>query len=661
LHNKRKACLFTCICWLLCSGAGYGQAERGMVTGVVTNAAGTPLPGVTVRLTHVLLETSTETRTDNTGSFRVTDLRPGPYRATVSDRDQGVAADFTVDPGQERRVDLRLQPGGVPAPEPPAVGPADQELRPDRGLDFVPTPDRWRLELPAWQRYPPELGRDYPYVRGRTLDPYNQNVLKGDRPIFGQDVFFVLTGLAETVAEYRRVPTPSGVSTERPGSEQFFGNGRQYGVVPIGVVSAELFKGDTAFKPRTWAVRATSVFSLNYLNTRERNVVDVTPEAGTTRRREDVALQEAFGEVKILDVGANYDFVSVRVGIQPFNSDFRGFLFRDTNLGVRVFGTSGRNRNQWNVALFDQLEKETNSELNLFERRKQRVFIANYYRQDFLTPGYSISPSFHANRDDGEELFFDANGFLVRPSPIGLVQPHRIRAYYAGIGGDGHIGSLNLTHQFYQAFGRDEFNGVSGKEVDIEAQFAAVELSVDRNWFRPKGAFVFASGDGDPDDDRARGFDAVFDEPNIAGGPFSFWNRQSIRLTQTLVGLVGRNSILPSLRSSKSEGQASFVNPGLFLYSGGVDAELTRKLTMSANVNYMRFHRTAPLERLLFQPSLDKNIGLDASVGFQYRPKLNDNIIVVAGAAVFKPSQGFRHLLTNDVLYTPFAALTVVY
>ena len=137
--------------------------------------------------------------------------------------------------------------------------------------------------------------------------------------------------------------------------------------------------------------------------------------------------------MKLFDVGANFDFVSVRAGIQPFTSDFRGFLFRDTNLGVRLFGTWGRNRNQWNVAYFDQLEKETNSELNLFDGRNQHVVVANYYRQDFLTPGYTISPSFHANFDDGEEFFFDANGFLVRPSPVGVIQPHRVRSYYAGL------------------------------------------------------------------------------------------------------------------------------------------------------------------------------------------------------------------------------------
>src|ERR1019366_6274288 len=257
----------------------------------------------------------------------------------------------------------------------------------------------------------------------------------------------------------------------------------------------ELFKGDTAFAPRAWAFRVTPAFNVNYVNVGERNIVEPTPEPGTTRRRSDVALQEAFAELKVADVGSHYDFISIRAGIQPFNSDFRGFLFRDTNLGVRLFGNWGSNRNQWNVAYFDQLEKDTNSELNLMSRRNQHVVVANYYRQDFLTPGYTISPSFHANLDHGDQSYFDANGFLVRPAPVGVVQPHRVTAYYAGLGGDGHWGRLNVTHQFYQAFGVDEFNGIAAQKVRINAQFAAAEVSVDHDWWRIKGAVIAASGD----------------------------------------------------------------------------------------------------------------------------------------------------------------------
>src|SRR5260221_9717925 len=47
-------------------------------------------------------------------------------------------------------------------------------------------------------------------------------------------------------------------------------------------------------------------------------------------------------------------------------------------------------------------------------------------------------------------------------------------------------------------------------------------------------------------------------------------------LTQTGVGLVQPNSILPSLRSSKIEGQANFINPGILIYNAGFDVEVTR-------------------------------------------------------------------------------------
>ena len=165
----------------------------------------------------------------------------------------------------------------------------------------------------------------------------------------------------------------------------------------------------------------------------------------------------------------------------------------------------------------------------------------------------------------------------------------------------------------------------------------AAELSVDHDWWRLKGSFVYASGDRDPEDNQAKGFDAIFDNPNIAGGPFSFWNREGIRLTQTLVGLTARSSILPSLRSSKTEGQANFVNPGLFLYNGGFEADLTQKLTMQLNANYLQFQYVEPLQRVLFQSNIEKTIGMDYSVGFQWRPTLNDQIIVTGGASLFMP------------------------
>src|SRR5262249_22966988 len=65
------------------------------------------------------------------------------------------------------------------------------------GTDFVPVDDRWRIALPAWDRWP----------RGLPDDSYHQNVLKGDYPIFGtQNLFLNVTALSDTFAEARRLP-----------------------------------------------------------------------------------------------------------------------------------------------------------------------------------------------------------------------------------------------------------------------------------------------------------------------------------------------------------------------------------------------------------------------------------------------------------------------
>ena len=148
---------------------------------------------------------------------------------------------------------------------------------------------------------------------------------------------------------------------------------------------------------------------------------------------------------------------------------------------------------------------------------------------------------------------------------IGSARRHTVKAGYFGINGDGHIGWLNVSNHYYFAFGHDDFNPIAGKKTKIRAKMAAVEASVDRDWLRFRASAFFASGDKNPTDDKATGFDAILDDPNFVGGQFSYWNRQGIRLVSTDVGLVQGNSLLPRLRSSKTEGQANFVNPGIFI------------------------------------------------------------------------------------------------
>lgn len=523
------------------------------------------------------------------------------------------------------------------------------------GSDFLPLPDRWRIGLPPG------------YVqntRGSLLDPYGQNVLKGDYPIIGDDIFLVATFVSDTLGEARRLPTPRSVSSRDAGSFDFFSQGESFSIVQSFVASFELFAGDTSYKPRDWEFRATLVENFNYLRANERQVVDIDFREGRERFDEKFSVQELFYEEHLRDMSPNYDVFTVRAGIQGFSSDFRGFLYSDNEPGFRVFGNLDNNKVQYNLIYLRQFEKDSNSGLLSFSDRDQSVFIANIYRQDFIWPGYTAQLSFHGNWDNSsQERAFDQNGFLVRPAPLGTIGPKRVEAYYLGWAGDGHIGRLNITHQFYQALGRESSNPLSTAEdgLNINAQFFAVELSYDQDYIRYRASFAYASGDRNPSDNSATGFDSIFDNPNFAGGGISFFTRQAVRLTGSGVGLTQRNSFLPDLRTSKEQGQANFVNPGLLLYNVGMDVELTPKLKLIGNATYLQFANTSSLEEILQDNKISSDIGWDLSLGLLYRPLLNNNIIVNAGGAVLIPAQGFRDLYTNETLYSAFLGVTLTY
>jgi len=535
------------------------------------------------------------------------------------------------------------------------------------GLDFTPVEDRWRIGFPNWDRY--QRGHpwqdDYQYVEGNRWDPYHQNVLKGDYPIWGQNVFLTVTALDQLLIEARQVPTPTSPfeSTSNPDSAEFFGDPDQFFLVNNLVVSLDLVHGNGVFRPADWRVKVTQIFNMNSLTVDELGVVNPDVRQGKSRFRTDYALEEWFFETKIADLSANYDFMSLRAGSQFFTSDFRGFVFADTNRMVRVFGNGQANRDQFNLVFVDQTEKETNSLLNTFDDRQQNTIIANFYEQDFIWPGYTVQASYHFNRDQATFLF-DRNDFLARPDPVGVYAPHEVRAHYLGFAGDGHINRFNISHAFYWALGRDELNPLAGSPQSIDAQMAALELSYDRDWMRFRASYFYASGDDNVYDDRARGFDTIFDNPVFAGGQFSYWQRQQVKLLG--VNLVQRNSLVPDLRSSKFQGQTNFVNPGLHLLNAGVDADLTPKLKLITNINCLWFDETQPLETFVFQSDIHRFIGIDMSAGVEYRPLLNNQVVFLAGLSALAPGQGFRDLYNPlvggvDTLFAGFVDAVIAY
>ena len=179
---------------------------------------------------------------------------------------------------------------------------------------------------------------------------------------------------------------------------------------------------------------------------------------------------------------------------------------------------------------------------------------------------------------------------------------------------------------------------------------------------RPRAGFFYATGDDSPRDRDASGFDSIFDAQTFAGGGFSFFNRLGLRLAGSGLALVERGSLLPSLRSSKLEGQPNFVNPGLQLATAGFDVDVTPRLKTTFTANYLRFDKVQSLEAVLFQDRIRRELGTDLSIGFIYRPYLNNNVVVVLGGAAFLPAAGFTDIYEkDDTLFHVFTNLTFTF
>ncbi|MBX7144246.1 MAG: hypothetical protein K1X79_07325 [Oligoflexia bacterium] len=517
--------------------------------------------------------------------------------------------------------------------------------------DFVSVPDRWRQ-----------------FYKGKFYDPYNQNVLKGDIPVFGapgHEWFFESTIISDTLLERRALPLPvGGPSTNSSESTDTFGERRQGIINENLLTSFSLYKGATSFKPPEFEFRLTPVFNYNYVDIEETGVLRVNPEYGNTRDDNHMGLQDAFVDIHLADLSERYDFLSLRAGIQNFISDFRGFVFSDSAPGVRLFGNYENNIWQYNLAWFSRLDKDTNSGLNTFDSRHEQVFLANIYHQDLPIPGHGISFSVLHRRDSAGDFAddYDNNGFLVRPAPIGDERAKNISTTYIGLSSDGHIGRINSTAAFYYVTGSESHNPIAGQEVDINAAMLAMELSYDIDWIRLRASFFWASGDHDPFDGRATGFDSIVDNPNFAGGDLSFWQRLGIPLIGGGgVNLVNAGSLLPDLRPGKEEGQSNFVNPGLRLYNLGVDFELTPKLKLINNASFLQFDNVSVLRAVRQDGSFDRSIGFDFSSGLLYRPFLNNNVQVRVGASALVTDKGFENLFGDRVLFDVFSNLILQY
>ncbi len=376
-------------------------ALDGTVREQTSDSAARPVGGARIQIRNLQTGQVNTTLATGEGVFRLLLLPPGAYelRAEAEGYAPLTIASLSLNTNEVVTLEIRLVGNGVA--EAHSRLPRQPELGP-------PLPAEAAVMMGSYREFRHRLDSDPNYILELSPD-----VLP---PI--SDVFNVVPNRwALEQPDYRRyapsvdgrkVPSPSNVSAAQAGSRAFFGRGEQFFLDQTFRFTFDLFHGDASFKPVDWRIRVTPEVSLNYLDVKELGIVGPDVRAGTTRLDSHVGFQEAFIEYKLHDLSANYDFVSVRAGIQEFNADFRGFLFVEEQPGLRVFGDLKNDRIEYNAAYFNFLEKNTNSGLNTFSRRDQQVMLGNVYIQDFFFPGYTAEFLGAYNKDDGG-LHYDDN------------------------------------------------------------------------------------------------------------------------------------------------------------------------------------------------------------------------------------------------------------
>jgi hypothetical protein len=461
-------------------------------------------------------------------------------------------------------------------------------------------------------------------------DPYNtNNVLKGDRPIRGKDGFSVLTLSTTSLFESRRVA-----------DQQFFNS-------QTASFDVVLYRGDTIFRPPDYQLRLTPSF--NYSSTRSDGATTTT----------SVGAQALFFEKHLRDVSANYDFDSIRIGIQPVTSDFRGFVLADQPAGIRLFGTRDNNIYQYSLGWFRRLPKNPARQNELGAGIPANdIVMGNLYIQDLGWKGLTSEAVFIYDRSRAAGTRVTVHNGV--PTFTAGAR-HDYDVVYLGYSADGHIGSFNLTGSTYEVVGRESEGVFTGALSKVQATFAAVELSRDFDWIRLRASGLYTSGDGDPTDGSSHGFDGINQTAIFAGTDSTFFIHQRVGLVANAIDLKQRDSLYPSLRSTGDTGQSNFTNPGLRLLGIGADLDLMPSLRVSMDVSHVLFGNTAPLVAILGRTDISSSVGTDASLDAIYRPFISQNLIARLSVARLFAAQTARPLVGSSSPFSMFFNLVLSY
>jgi hypothetical protein len=85
----------------------------------------------------------------------------------------------------------------------------------------------------------------------------------------------------------------------------------------------------------------------------------------------------------------------------------------------------------------------------------------------------------------------------------------------------------------------------------------------------------------------------------------------------------------------------------LILPTFGMDFDVTPKCKLITNANLLWFDKTSALQQFLYQGNIDRFIGVDLGLGFEYRPLVSENVAFVGGVQMLIPGQGFLDIYNN--------------
>jgi hypothetical protein len=418
---------------------------------------------------------------------------------------------------------------------------------------------------------------------------------------------------------------------------------------------AVAYKGDTIFKPPDLQVRFTPIFNFTDTST--------AGQPGSVNTS-TVGAQALFVEAHLRDVSANYDFDSVRLGVQGMISDFRGFVLSDQPVGARLFGTRDNDIYQYSLGWFRTLPKNANKQNEIgMGLAPNDIFMGNLIVEDLGFAGLNSEFTLIYDRNRAPDTGIEApesDGELAPASFTDDVR-HDFDVGYLGYSADGHVGRLNLTVSLYEALGTEEETVFGGKDSNVQASFAAMELSRDFDWVRVRGSALYASGDSHPFSDSSHGFDGISESALFAGADSSFFLHQQLKLIPDQLDLKERDSIYPDLRGADDNGEPNYKNPGMRLVGLGTDLDIAPQLRVSLDVNHIWLDQPQTLDAVLGVTDISRDIGTEFALDVIWRPLDSQNIIVRASGAQLLAAEGGRQLAGGSNPFSAFLNVILTY